>query len=69
MVDRARIRCPVCRFAVPVTLLWAAGDVCPRCSQPLLYTSARRARTADARSNTTAVPPPGHGRVFAAPQR
>ena len=33
MLDR--LRCPVCRSVVPVTLVWALGDSCPRCSEPL----------------------------------
>lgn len=35
MVERARIRCPVCRSAVPLSVLWAVGDTCPRCNKPL----------------------------------
>ena len=35
MVERARVRCPVCRSAVPLNVLWAVGETCPRCSQPL----------------------------------
>lgn len=35
MVDRIRVRCSVCRSAVPITVLWAVGGICPRCSQPL----------------------------------
>lgn len=41
MVERARVRCRVCRSAVPVTVLWAVGDTCPCCSQPL-YAARRR---------------------------
>ena len=40
MVERARVRCPVCRSAVPVTVLWAVGDTCPCCSQPLVRCSS-----------------------------
>jgi hypothetical protein len=45
MVDRIRVRCSVCRSAVPVTVLWAVGDICPHCSQPLR--SARRSFNRD----------------------
>jgi hypothetical protein len=41
MVERARVRCPVCRVAVPVTVLWPVGGPCPGCSQPL-YEARRR---------------------------
>lgn len=33
MLDR--LRCPICRSVVPITLVWALGDSCPRCSEPL----------------------------------
>jgi hypothetical protein len=29
------IRCPACRSLVPVVLLWAEGDLCPRCFRKL----------------------------------
>lgn len=35
MLNRALIRCPACRTAVPAAVLWAAGDICPGCSRPL----------------------------------
>jgi hypothetical protein len=41
MVERARVRCSVCRSAVPVAVLWAVGESCPQCSQPL-YAACRR---------------------------
>lgn len=41
IVERARIRCSICRSAVPVTVLWAVGESCPRCSRPL-YAAYRR---------------------------
>jgi hypothetical protein len=34
-MERARVRCCVCRSVVPITVLWAVGDTCPCCSQPL----------------------------------
>ena len=37
----ARVRCSVCRSAVPVMVLWATGDTCPRCSLPLNVAHAR----------------------------
>lgn len=40
MLERDLIRCPACRTAVPLAVLWAAGDVCPGCSRPLV--TARR---------------------------
>ena len=57
MVERARIRCPICRSALPVTVLWAVGNVCPRCSQALDYASGRPVATAKARRNPTPVGP------------
>ena len=46
MIDRIRVRCPACRSAVPVSVLWAVGETCPRCSQPM--NSARRLPRSDA---------------------
>jgi hypothetical protein len=31
MMERAQVRCPVCKSVVPAMLLWALGDACPRC--------------------------------------
>ena len=33
MIERIRVRCPTCRCTLPLTVLWAVGEVCPRCSQ------------------------------------
>lgn len=41
IVERARVRCSTCRSVVPLTVLWAVGESCPRCSQPL-YAANRR---------------------------
>ena len=41
MLERARIRCPACRIAVPLAVVWAAGDVCPGCSRPLVAARQR----------------------------
>lgn len=30
-----RVRCRSCRAASPAMVLWAWGEVCPRCHQPL----------------------------------
>ncbi len=57
MVERARIRCPSCRSALPVTVLWAVGNVCPRCSRVLDYASGRPVASAKARRNPTLVGP------------
>jgi len=35
MVERAHVRCPACRSPVPALVLWAVGDICPRCSTAL----------------------------------
>ena len=43
MVERAHVRCPVCRSAVPAMLLWAVGDACPRCHRALYLARRRRA--------------------------
>ena len=29
------VRCPACRSVASVTVLWAIGDTCPRCSARL----------------------------------
>lgn len=42
MVERANVRCAVCRTVVPLTVVWAAGDVCPGCSRALVTTGRRR---------------------------
>jgi len=34
MIKRTYVRCPACGDAVPVRLLWAAGERCPRYSRP-----------------------------------
>ncbi len=54
MVEQARVRCPVCRSAVPVTVLWAVGDTCPRCSQPL-HAARRRPSPAGVLGKAVAV--------------
>jgi hypothetical protein len=54
MVDRIRVRCRVCRSSVPVTVLWAVGEACPRCSQPL-YVARRRPRPAGVLGETIAL--------------
>ena len=41
MIDRIGVRCPVCRSAMPIVLLWAVGETCPRCSRPLDAASRR----------------------------
>ncbi|HME01876.1 MAG TPA: hypothetical protein VKG38_02460 [Solirubrobacteraceae bacterium] len=46
-VERGRVRCSVCRSALPVTVLWAVGESCPRCSGELHA----------CRRHTTGVPP------------
>lgn len=38
MLERAHVRCSACRSPVPALVLWAVGDICPRCD-----TSLRRA--------------------------
>lgn len=40
MLDR--LRCPICRSVVPITLVWALGDSRPRCSEPLRAARAPR---------------------------
>ena len=35
MIDRIGVRCPACRSAIPIVLVWAIGETCPRCSRPL----------------------------------
>jgi len=42
MVERAHVRCPVCRSVVPAMLLWAVGDACPRCHRALYLARRRR---------------------------
>jgi len=55
MVERALVRCPACRSAVPVTVLWAVGDTCPRCSEPL-YAARRRTKPEGMLGKTLALP-------------
>jgi len=43
MVERAHVRCPVCRSIVPAMLLWAVGDACPRCHRALHLARRQRA--------------------------
>ena len=43
MVQRAQVRCPVCRSVVPAMLLWAVGDACPRCHRALSLRGQRPA--------------------------
>jgi hypothetical protein len=45
MIERARLRCPECRSSVLLTAVWAAGDLCPRCSAKL--NAARRRPQSD----------------------
>jgi hypothetical protein len=47
---RERVRCPTCRSAVPVTMLWATGDACPSCLRPL-HAADRGARKRDRNGN------------------
>lgn len=71
MLERAKIRCPVCRSNVPAVVVWAAGDVCPRCDTAL---NVERARTSDtsaldgacAARGGNAGSVPGSGRLLAA---
>ena len=63
MLERTKIRCPICRSPVPALVVWAAGDKCPRCSTAL--TLGRRSEPGhDARSRGGVVVAParaGHG--------
>ena len=54
MVEQVRARCPVCRSAVPVEVLWAVGDTCPRCAQ-LLHAARRRPNPAGVLGRTIAL--------------
>jgi hypothetical protein len=54
MVEPALVRCSVCRSVVSVTVLWAIGDTCPRCSQPL-HAARRRANPAGVLGRTIAL--------------
>ena len=59
MLERARIRCPICRSSMPAVVVWAAGDRCPRCSTALTLPRRSEPRT-DARSRGgVAVAPAG----------
>jgi len=35
MLERAKIRCPICRSSTPAVVVWATGDMCPRCGTAL----------------------------------
>ncbi len=54
MVEQARVRCSVCRSAVAVEVLWAVGETCPHCSQPL-YAARRRPNPPGVLGRTIAV--------------
>jgi hypothetical protein len=54
MVERARVRCSVCRSAVAIEVLWAVGETCPHCSQPL-HTARRRPEPAGVLGATIAL--------------
>jgi hypothetical protein len=41
MIERIGVRCPACRSAMPIVLLWAIGETCPRCSRPVESASRR----------------------------
>ncbi len=61
MLERAHVRCSACRSPVPAVVLWAVGDICPRCDTPL-----RRAggRTSQPPAPTRGIDVPvagGHG--------
>jgi hypothetical protein len=43
MVERAQVRCPVCRSVVPAMSLRAVGDACPRCDRALRVVRQRPA--------------------------
>jgi hypothetical protein len=67
MAERARVRCPSCRTAVSLTMLWATGDTCPTCSRPL-RTARPRPEPAGVLGRTLALVraetrtnPPAHG--------
>jgi hypothetical protein len=57
MVEQARVRCSVCRSAVAIEVLWAVGETCPLCSQPL-HAARRRPEPAGVLGATIALLPP-----------
>lgn len=63
MLDRTVVRCPVCRSAVPLAVVWMADDACPRCSRPLAAARQRPrpggvlGQTLAVRSAREAAPP------------
>jgi hypothetical protein len=57
MLERARVRCSVCRSTVAIEGLWAAGT-CARCSQPL-HAARRRPEPGGVLGATVALLHPG----------
>ncbi|HTT28877.1 MAG TPA: nuclear transport factor 2 family protein [Solirubrobacteraceae bacterium] len=41
MLERAKIRCPICRSSASAVVVWATGDVCPRCGTALTLAKPR----------------------------
>ena len=42
MLEAASIRCSACRTVVPLTVVWASGDLCPGCARALVTNARRR---------------------------
>jgi hypothetical protein len=71
MIDRIAVRCPVCRSAMPIVVLWAVGE-CPRCSRPLVDAASRRLRPHDVLGNAlelSQATAPGQAARRGAPKR
>lgn len=57
MVERAHVRCPVCRSVVPAMLLWAVGDACPHCHRALQVAPTTHSRRVVRQHAQTATSP------------
>jgi len=68
MSERARVRCSTCRCTIPLSVLWATANTCPRCAQPVVLAQATTAeaqageRTGRFARRPPAVPAPATGR-------
>jgi hypothetical protein len=60
MIDRVRIRCPVCGSFVPVVVVWAIGGDCPDCFTALCGTRGLHARPSPSYGQLAPVYEPSH---------
>jgi predicted amidophosphoribosyltransferase len=55
-IYNSAIRCSACQAVTPLAIVWAAGDVCPRCAAPLAVARGQRSgRAANGRPQRAAT--------------